>query len=113
MFTKRLVVILAVLCLVYGFVGVQAAESERDATEKLYRDYTESYQKAAEAYEKSVKQGQINTYVSCAVAAGFIFLIFAISLRTQRFYNKRAIQVHLANQKLLEEIRDLLKKNRP
>jgi len=70
--------ILAIFFAVHGFTPIRAAESDREATERLYREYTESYQKAAEAYEKSVKQGQTNAYVSYAVAAVFVILIFAV-----------------------------------
>ena len=113
MSSKSRNVILAIFFAVHGFTPIRAAESDREATERLYREYTESYQKAAEAYEKSVKQGQTNAYVSYAIAAVFVILIFAVALRTQRFYGQRSFQMQLANQKLLEEIRDLLKQGRP
>ena len=98
----------AILLWLLHSVSVRAAESEPYTTDKVYRDYMESYQKAADAYDKSRREG----YVSYAILGGFLIVLFALARRTQRAYSEKSLQISLANQKLLEEIRDLLKKDR-
>ena len=94
---------------------IRAAEPEAGSSEKVYRDYTEAYQKAAASYEKAAKENQSSSYVTYAVVGAFLVFIVIIAIknrRAQKAYTERALELRLANQKLLEEIRDLLKNGR-
>jgi len=96
-------------------VPLRAAESEVGAADKVYRDYTAAYQRAAQDYERAARESQKSSYITYAILGAF--LLFAVTAaskarRTQKAYSERAIQINLANQKLLEEIRDLLKNGR-
>jgi len=112
---KRNALKLAALLLMLHTVSVRAAGPEAGTTERVYRDYTEAYQKAAQAYEQSAKQNQNSGYVTYAVLG--VFFLFVVNLasktrRAQMAYSERALEINKANQKLLEEIRDLLKNGR-
>jgi uncharacterized protein (UPF0254 family) len=113
---KRNALALGILLFLSNPALIHAADSEPTGTEKVYRDYTEAYQKAAQSYERSAKEGQNNTIVIGTVAGLFLLYAVAISTKNRRFqkvYTERALQINEANQKVLEEIRDLLKRDRP
>lgn len=112
---KRNALKLAALLLLLHTVPVRAAGPEVGTTERVYRDYTEAYQKAAQAYEQSAKQNQNSGYVTYAVLGVFFLFVFNLATKTRRAqmaYSERALEINKANQKLLEEIRDLLKNGR-
>jgi len=112
---KRNALKLVALLLLLHVAPVRAAESEAGTTEKVYRDYTDAYQKAAQSYEKAAKESQSSSYVTYAVLGAFFLFLSTIAIKTrraQKVYSDRALQINLANQKLLEEIRDLLKNGR-
>ena len=110
---RRIALKLIVLVFLLHIVPLRAAESEVGATDKVYQDYTEAYQKAAQNYERAAKESQNSSYVSYAILGAFLLVALTVAAKTRRAqmaYSERAIQINLANQKLLEEIRDLLKR---
>ena len=112
---RRIALKLIVLVFLLHAVPLRAAESEVGGTDKVYRDYTEAYQKAAQNYERAAKESQNSSYVSWAILGAFLLVALTVAAKTrhtQMAYSERAIQINLANQKLLEEIRDLLKRGR-
>lgn len=106
---------LAALLLLLHPSLVLAADPEVGTTDKVYRDHTETYQKAGQAYEQSAKQNQNCAYVTYGVLGAlflFVFILGTKTRRAQKVYIERVLEINLANQKLLEEIRDLLKNAR-
>jgi hypothetical protein len=64
---------------------------------------------------QAAMQNQAGAYVSYAFLAVCVLSVVIVARKAQgkqKMYMERALQVQLANQKLLEEIRDLLKNGR-
>jgi hypothetical protein len=55
------------LVLLLHTAPIGAAESEAGSTEKVYRDYAEAYQKAAQTYENAARQSQSSSYITWMV----------------------------------------------
>ena len=77
----------------------------------LSEQSNEAYQKEMEMYEASTRRNTIVTYSCLVILAAFLPTFFVISKRGKARSDK-VIEVLLANQKVLEEIRDLLKAGR-
>jgi len=108
---KRNALKLAALLFLLHPVLVPAGESETGPTDKIYRDYTEAYQKTVQAYEQSAQAKKIGTYLTYVTVGAFCLFCFML-LRWQKTQNERSVQVGLRSLQLLEEIRDLLKNGR-
>ncbi len=81
-----------------------------EARNQVYADYAASYKKAALSYDRSVSQGRIDNIVYGVVFLLVLLLIVARAQKKQRKYMDDSLEIARANQKALEEIRDLLKK---
>src|SRR5437016_2383237 len=68
----------------------------------------ETYQKEMEMYEAARQRNQIVTYACLVILAVFI-PVFLVTVKRGRANSQKMIQILSANQKVLEEIRDLLK----
>jgi len=89
----------------------EAADSKNEANAavmKAYQQYMDSYR----AYDRDLKRHQAITYGLAAT----IFCIGAVAMRfifrKQKQLAEQTLLVHVTNQKVLEEIRDILKQGR-
>jgi Na+/H+-translocating membrane pyrophosphatase len=101
------------LVFLVGLMAATAAIADTTSStdDQTYRKSMEVYQANEEAYHNELvadeKTRQTFAVVAAAVVAGLIFFILIPAWREQRALTAIASQ----NQKLLEEIRDLLRKN--
>lgn len=106
--------LLALVCLL-PVATLGAAESEMNSTEKLYQGYIEAYQKSAQSYDNAARESRFSSYIAYAIAGPILLFAVAVLIKARRAqtnYSESALQINRANQKRLEEIRDLLKNGR-
>jgi len=90
----------------------QAAPAD-DANAKAYADYAESYKKAALTYDKAAAENERSNYISVGVvflALGVAVIVARKVQKRQKRYMDEAMAVAKANQEVLKEIRDALRK---
>jgi large-conductance mechanosensitive channel len=85
-------------------VTASAVDSTRESQNQAYRDYLETYRGSNAAYRRDK---YILTLVDVAILAGLIIFVLVPARRALRTSLEKSKQ----QQKILEEIRDLLKKN--
>ena len=96
--------------LAFGASLYAQTDSTEDAKARVYSDYAASYKKAALSYDRAVAQSRIE---NIAYGIGFLLVIIVFAIKAQkkqRKYMDDALEIARANQKVLEDIREILKK---
>jgi hypothetical protein len=108
---KHILTIILVCLVSCSTLSAQSNADEEKA--KMYRDYTEAYRKAAASNEQATIKSERSAHVSWVIL-GLLFVFLGVVTakvqKRQKRYFDGMVAIAKENQKVLEEIRDSLRK---